>query len=67
VHIIFWLENLNVKVHSEYIGVDEKLKLKWILGKLCTGFIWIRIGPVADCFEQRNEPSGSIKGREFLE
>jgi len=32
-----------------------------------TGCIWLRMRPMAGCFEQGNEPSGSIKGGEFCE
>jgi hypothetical protein len=32
-----------------------------------TGFIWLKIGPVVGSFEHDNEPSGSIKGGEFLD
>jgi len=31
-----------------------------------TGLIWPRKGQMADTCEHRNEPSGSIKCREFL-
>jgi hypothetical protein len=31
-----------------------------------TGFIWLRIGSMPGSHEDGNEPSGSIKGREFL-
>jgi hypothetical protein len=34
--------------HSDNVGVDGKIILKWILGdwgvKVWTGFIWLRIG-----------------------
>jgi hypothetical protein len=54
------------KDHSEDIGVR-----KWILGKqggkAWTGFIWLRIGPVAGSCEHGNETSGSIKCGEFLD
>jgi hypothetical protein len=36
------------------------------VGKVWTGFILLRIGTVAGCCEHGNEPSGSIKGGEFL-
>jgi len=32
-HIIFWLENLKGRDHSENVGADGKMILKWILGK----------------------------------
>jgi hypothetical protein len=32
-----------------------------------TGFICLRVGPVAGACEHSDDPSGSIKGREFLD
>jgi hypothetical protein len=47
-HTKFWLEDLKGRDHSEEQGVDERIKLKWILErqrvKLWTGFIWLRTG-----------------------
>jgi hypothetical protein len=44
-------------------GVGRNIILEWILGtygrKVWNGFIWLRIGT--------NEPSGSIKCKEFLD
>jgi hypothetical protein len=44
----FWPENLKVRDHSEYIGIDWKTTLELILGryggKVWTGCIWFRIG-----------------------
>jgi hypothetical protein len=41
------LENLKGRDHSEYLGVDRKIILEWILGKLSRkmwmGFMWLRI------------------------
>jgi hypothetical protein len=43
---VFWVENLQGD-HSEDLGVDGKIILKWILrGIVWKGFIWLRI--VAD-------------------
>jgi hypothetical protein len=51
--------------------VDGKIILEWILGKqagkVWIGFIWLRIGTNGGCCENGNEPSGSIKGGEFLD
>jgi hypothetical protein len=42
------LESLKGRDHSENLGVDERIILKWILRKLCgsvwIGFVWLRIG-----------------------
>jgi hypothetical protein len=34
---------------------------------LWTGCVWFKMGPVAVCCGHGNEPSCSIKGREFLD
>jgi hypothetical protein len=31
-HTKFWLESLKGRDHSEDLGVDERIILKWILG-----------------------------------
>jgi hypothetical protein len=53
------------------LGIDGAIILEWILGKwgrkVCTGFIWLRIG-ISDRFcEHGKEPSVSIKDDEFLD
>jgi hypothetical protein len=44
----FWSENLKERDHSEGLVVDWKIILEQILGKyvgkVWTGFIWLRIG-----------------------
>jgi hypothetical protein len=44
----FWSENLKVRDQSEDLHVDGRIILEWILvkyiGKVWTGFIWLRIG-----------------------
>jgi hypothetical protein len=46
-HRRFYSENLKGRDHSEDIGADGGIILKWILGKqsekVCTEFIWLRI------------------------
>jgi hypothetical protein len=58
-------ENLKERIYLEDLGVDKKIILKWILGKLYgrtwTGFIWLR-NETLD-----NASSGSIKYGEFLD
>jgi hypothetical protein len=55
------------KRNLDDLGVYGKIILQWILGKedgkAWTGCIWLRLG----ASEHGNEPSGSIKGREFLD
>jgi hypothetical protein len=45
--------------------------LKWIVrkcgDKMWAGFIWLRYRPESSCYEHDNRPSGSIKGRKFLD
>jgi hypothetical protein len=43
-HTKFWSENLKGKDHLEELGVDRKVVLKWILGKVWTGCIYLRLG-----------------------
>jgi hypothetical protein len=53
--------------NSEDRGLDGKVIFAWILGgKLWTGFMLLRMGTKGPC-EHGNEPSGSIKGGEFLD
>jgi hypothetical protein len=70
-HTKFSLENLKGRDHSEDLGVDGKIILEWTLGKwggkVLPGCIWLRIGTAGGYCELGNEPSGSIKGSEFLD
>jgi hypothetical protein len=63
--------NLKERDHLEALGVDVRIILKWNLkecgGRLWTGLIWLRIGPVAGSCVNANELSGSIKDGEFVE
>jgi len=38
-HSIFWVEHLNRRNHSDDPGVDERIMLKWMLGKQ-VGNMW---------------------------
>jgi hypothetical protein len=44
----YFFEKPEGKRHSEDLGVDGRIMLEWILGKLgeevSTGFIWLRVG-----------------------
>jgi hypothetical protein len=46
------------------VGSSGNIKKKLVL-RMWTGFIWLRVISVADSCENGNEPSGSVKGREF--
>jgi hypothetical protein len=55
----------------EYLDIDGRIILKYTLekyrGNLWVGFIWLRTGQVAGCYEHDNEISGSINSEEFLD
>jgi hypothetical protein len=59
--------NLKGRDHLEDLGEDGRI-LQLISGKqsgkVWIGFVWLRAG--TRCGGHRNEPSGTIKGREFL-
>jgi hypothetical protein len=52
-------------------GVDGRIILRWTVRKwdvgVCTGSSWLRVGTGGGTCESGNEPSGSIKRREFLD
>jgi hypothetical protein len=53
----------------EGIGVNGKIILKWkCLGSVSIEFFWfmVGVGAAEGSFEHGNEPSGSIRGGEFL-
>jgi len=64
-HTVFWMEDLKGRDHSEDIGLDGKIILKWILGnkkgKMRTG---CRL--MADHCEHYNQPSGSIRKNDIF-
>jgi len=70
-HTKFLSGNLKGRDHSEDLGVDGKVILELISGNwsgrcgLCSSDS-VR-GPVAGSCEHDYEPSGSIKGRRFLD
>jgi hypothetical protein len=41
---IFLLENVKGRDRLERLGVDGKIILEWILARVWTVFIWLRIG-----------------------
>jgi hypothetical protein len=54
----FSLENLKARDNSEDLGVDERIRLKWILRKderVWNGFIWLRTGNAAGSCKHGNE------------
>jgi hypothetical protein len=67
-HTVFWLENLSGRDHVEDLGIDWKVILEGILGKL-GGRVWTVFvseeGPVMGPCEHSNEPLVSIKCRVF--
>jgi hypothetical protein len=65
------LENLKGRDHLGDLGVDGKIILKRILGKqdvrMWTAFIWLKMDPLAGCWEYGNKYSSYIKRGEFLD
>jgi hypothetical protein len=59
----FWWESLNERGHLKYRGIDGRMGLEWILGRLGGGCgvdsSGSGYGPVAGSCECSNEPSGS--------
>jgi hypothetical protein len=55
----------------EYLGVDGRMILKYILKKCFerawTGLIWLKVGQVACCCEHGNEHLVPIKCGEYLD
>jgi hypothetical protein len=67
----FWRGNLRERDHVEDPGIDGRIRLKWTFRKLdvgvWTGLIWLGIWTDVCTCECGNEPSGSIRCREFLD
>jgi hypothetical protein len=61
-------ENLKTRNKLEDLGVNGRIILKCVIKKLvvCGLEQWLGIGPVMGSCEHGNEPSGFIKGGEFL-
>jgi hypothetical protein len=47
-HTIFWLEHLKGSDNSEDLGVDGKIILEWIFGKVWEDMDWIHLARVRD-------------------
>jgi hypothetical protein len=62
---------LKRREHLEDVVMDGRIILELILdkqdGRLWSAFIWRRIRTGGDSCEHSSEPSGSIKGGEFLD
>jgi hypothetical protein len=60
-----------LETSMEDLNIDGRITLELILGrkvgKIWTGFMWLRIGTSSRPFKHGNEPSGSIRGGEFLD
>jgi hypothetical protein len=66
----FWLGGPKARDHWEDLGVGGRITLKWTLGRQGsmgrTGFGWLRIGSSGGFCEHGDEPSGSIRNRDFF-
>ena len=64
----FWTANLVERNHLEVLSVDGRIILKVSLDqdeKVWTGFIWLKQGQVADCFERDKENLSFIQFGKF--
>ena len=56
---------MNEGNHLEHLGVDGRIRLKWILkkwdGEAWFGLIWLRIGATAGDCDCGNEPSVTLR------
>ena len=66
-HTEFLWRNVQERDHLQVLGVNGRIMLKLILQKYdrsaLTALMWLGVG--TGCCEDGNEPSGSIKFREF--
>ena len=68
VHIGFWWENQRVTERLKDPGLEGNIILRWIFRKRDEGEMdWISLAQDRETCKCGNEPSGSIKSREFLD
>jgi hypothetical protein len=48
VHKGFWWGNVRERYHLKDPGVDGRIILRWIFGKLCRGMDWIDLAQDSD-------------------
>ena len=67
----FWWGSLRKRDHWGDLDIDGRIILRWIFrkweGVVGTGWSWLRIGTGGGTCEYGDEPSGSVKCREFLD
>jgi len=69
--IKFWLQSLKGRGHLDYLYIDGRIILEWIMGeesgKIWNGFSWLRVGSNAGLLRTRQRTSSSTEGGEFLD
>jgi hypothetical protein len=70
-HTVFWWLNLKERDHLEYLGIVERMILKWTFkmwaGRVWTELVWFRIETAGRLLRISDKPLGSMKCEEFID